>query len=166
MEAALSAPARVRSLVVADIAPIRYKPAYVDYINSLAGLELDGVTRRSDAGRELEKFIPDRNLRLFFLTNLRKTDDGTFGWRINLEGIRANYDNIWKEIAGDRVYDGPALFLRGGDSDFIRDSYFGLIGEMFPSFSVETVDGAGHWIHTEQPEHFRESVSSFILKNL
>ena len=33
MEAALGFPDRVSSIVVADIAPRQYKPAYVDYIN-------------------------------------------------------------------------------------------------------------------------------------
>ena len=162
MEAALIGADRIRSLVVADIAPIRYKPAYVDYINSLSEMNLDGVEKRSDAGRKLERFIPDRNLRMFFLTNLRKKEDGSFGWRINLDGITSNYDHVWEEIHGSRRYDGPVLFLRGGESGFITEPALEYIGELFPSYQLETIDGAGHWVHSEAPDDFRARVLRFI----
>ena len=125
METALRYPDRVKSVVVADIAPIQYKPAYTDYINSLKHVNLSGVKKRSDAGAELEKYITDRSLRMFFLTNLRKNDDGVFQWRINIDGITSNYENIWKAIEGGRRYDGPVLFLKGSESDFIQDKNLG-----------------------------------------
>lgn len=163
METALQFPERVNSVVVADIAPIAYKPAYTDYINALKNVNLDGVKKRSDAGAELEKYIPDRNLRMFFLTNLKKTDDGQLRWRINIDGIIDNYENIWRAIEGGRKYEGPVLFLKGSESNFIQDDNLGLIEELFPSYSLKVIEGSGHWVHTEQPEAFRQLLKGFLL---
>lgn len=163
METALRFPERVKSIVVADIAPVEYKPAYTDYISSLKNISLDGVTKRSDVGAELEKYVPDRNLRLFFLTNLRKNEDGKFQWRINIDGITDNYGNIWKAIDGGRQFDGPVLFLKGSDSDFILEKYYPLMKDLFPRHTVEIIDGSGHWVHTERPEIFRRLVQDFLV---
>lgn len=162
METALMFPERVTSVVVADIAPVEYPPAYTDYINSLKNIELDGIRKRSEAGAELEKYIPDRNLRLFFLTNLRKNDDGIFQWRINIDGITENYENIWHDIEGGRSYNGPVLFLKGSDSNFIQEKYYGLMKELFPAFRLSVIENSGHWVHTEQPEIFRKFVREFL----
>ncbi|HAK46412.1 MAG TPA: alpha/beta hydrolase [Spirochaeta sp.] len=162
METALSFPDRVISLVVADIAPVRYNPAYSEYINSLKLIDLSGVTKRSEAGAKLEQYIPDRNLRMFFLTNLRKGDDGILRWRINIDGITDNYENIWRAIEGGRSYPGPVLFLKGSDSDFIQEKYYGLMKELFPTYSLSTIEGSGHWVHTEQPAAFRQMLKEFL----
>jgi len=162
METALRAPLRIKSLVVADIAPIQYEPAYTDYISSLGKVSLEGMKSRSEAGRELEKFIPDRNLRMFFLTNLRKDESGNYRWRINIDGITANYENIWKAIDDGRQYNGPVLFLRGDKSNFVQDKHFTLMRELFPAFDVRTIKDSGHWVHTEQPEVFRRLISDFL----
>ncbi|MBI9108605.1 MAG: alpha/beta fold hydrolase [Spirochaetales bacterium] len=164
MEAALRAPERLRSMVVADIAPIEYKPAYTDYINSLGKINLNGIKNRSEAGLELEKYIPDRSLRMFFLTNLRKDDSGKFRWRININSITSNYENIWKAIENGRSYGGPVLFLRGSESDFVQDKHFDLIESLFPAFEVKTIENSGHWVHTEQPEVFRQHLSDFLTR--
>lgn len=164
MEAALRFPDRIMSLIVADIAPIQYKPAYVDYINALKDIKLEGVTRRSEAGDQLEAIVQDRSLRMFFLTNLRKDEDGHFKWRINIGGITSNYENIWKSIEVGRQYDGPVLFLRGDKSDFVQDKHFGLIGDLFPAFKVETIENSGHWVHTEQPADFLNHLREFLIR--
>lgn len=164
METALEFPGRLRSVIVVDIAPVQYKPAYVDYINALGNISFDGVTKRSDAGRQLEKIVPDRNLRMFFLTNLRRDEDGLFRWRINIDGITSNYENIWKSIDGGRQYSGPVLFLRGDNSDFVLDKHFSLIESLFPAFKVKTIEKSGHWVHTEQPEVFRTIITDFLLR--
>ena len=50
------------------------------------------------------------------------------------------------------------LFIRGEKSDYIRDSDMELIREYFPSANLETVAGAGHWVHYEAPKPFIEKV--------
>ncbi len=162
MEAALGYPERIKSVVVADIAPIQYKPAYIDYIDSLKQIDLSGIKRRSDADSLLAEYVPDRHLRMFFLTNLRRSDGGRFSWRINIDGITGNYENIWQAVEGGRVYNGPVLFIKGGNSGFIQDKNRDIIRQLFPSYTIKVIDGAGHWIHSEKPAEFREEVRKFL----
>ena len=126
-------------------------------------IKLEGVTKRSEADRQLAEVVPDRGLRMFFLTNLRRGEDGIFRWRINLDGITGNYKNIWAGIDGGRAYNGRVLFLSGESSDFICEKDHELISGLFPSYHLETVPGSGHWVHTENPESFRQSVLEFLL---
>ena len=163
METALQFPDRVNSIVVADIAPVAYKPAYTDYLNALTKINLDGVKKRSDAGAELEKYIPDRSLRMFFLTNLRKDENGRYRWRINIDGIIGSYENIWRAIDDGRRYEKPVLFIKGSDSDFIREENTGMIKELFPAYSLKVIQDSGHWVHTQQPAAFRQLVREFLL---
>ncbi|MDC7226578.1 MAG: alpha/beta fold hydrolase [Spirochaetales bacterium] len=165
MEAALRHPNRIASIVVADIAPVQYKPAYVDYINALKKVELEGVTRRSDAGAQLEQLVPDRSLRMFFLTNLRKNEKGEFRWRINIDGITSNYANIWSAIGGGRSFSGPVLFMKGENSDFILDKHLDMMRELFPAFRLQVIENSGHWVHTEQPAIFRTGLRDFFTSS-
>ena len=163
METALSYPDRLSSLVVVDIAPVEYKSNYNEYIDSLKLVDLSRVRRRADAGVQLERYVPDPELRMFFLTNLRKGEDGLFRWRINLDGITSNYANILRGIDAGRLYQGPVLFIKGMDSDFILEKYHSAIGKLFPSYSIKTVEDAGHWVHTQQPAVFRQYLKEFLL---
>jgi esterase len=36
------------------------------------------------------------------------------------------------------------------------------IRERFPAARLETIDGAGHWLHTDRPEAFAEAVLEFL----
>jgi pimeloyl-ACP methyl ester carboxylesterase len=56
----------------------------------------------------------------------------------------------------------PALFIRGGKSNYIRDTDIPLIKEHFPNAVVETIPDAGHWVHAEQPAQLLEKVLAFI----
>jgi esterase len=162
MEAALSAPDRIESLVVVDIAPVKYDPLFVDYIRALQSLDLRSVKKRSDADQFLQEKIPDENLRLFFLTNLVRTSDGGYQWRINLDGVIANYPNIWREVEPGRSFEGPTLFIRGSDSDFVTESHLAIIGELFPAYRCRTIVGAGHWVPTDRPEAFMRTLAGFL----
>ncbi len=75
---ALRHPELVERLVVVDIAPVPSDNAgeFEHLLGSLAGLELDGLTRRSDADEQLSEAIPDERVRGFLLQNLRSSSDG------------------------------------------------------------------------------------------
>ncbi len=162
METALRYPDRVSKLIAADMAPVRYEPVFEKYIKSLKLIDLSRIEKRSDAERELEKNVPDRTLRLFFLTNLRRAENDSYEWRINLDGIINSFDNISAAVEGGRRFTGPALFIRGSESDYVKDGYLGIIGDMFSSYELLTLEGAGHWIHADRPELFRAAVIEFL----
>ena len=86
MMLALTEPARVRRLVVADMAPVRYGHSQLPYVEAMQGLDLAGVTRRSEADAALAAAVPQPSLRAFFLQSLVVRPDGA-GWKLNLDAL-------------------------------------------------------------------------------
>ena len=59
-------------------------------------------------------------------------------------------------------YDGPALFLSGGKSDYVRPEHREVIKPLFPNARFMTLKGAGHWLHAEEPRAFVEVVMGWL----
>lgn len=161
MRTALDYPELVRGLVVLDMAPRPYDPSHREIIDAMLALRVDDVESRADADRRLEVAIPSRPVRSFLLKNLVKEDDG-YRWRLNLPVIRREYESIlgWE---GDGRYDGPALFIGGGSSKYLKPSRdIELIRGLFPRARIEMLEGAGHWIHSDRPDEVRRLVAGFL----
>jgi pimeloyl-ACP methyl ester carboxylesterase len=54
------------------------------------------------------------------------------------------------------------LFIRGGKSDYINPEDEPLMRELFPHSEIQTIAGAGHWVHADQPEEFMKRVLKFL----
>jgi pimeloyl-ACP methyl ester carboxylesterase len=52
--------------------------------------------------------------------------------------------------------------LRGGRSPYIKDSDLPLIRQLFPQAQLETIEGAGHWLHAEAPQAFLSALGRFL----
>jgi pimeloyl-ACP methyl ester carboxylesterase len=91
-------------------------------------------------------------------------DDGKVRWRLNLEAIERNFPQIlsFPELPAGTAYRGPALFLAGARSDYIRAEHEPGIQRLFPQARITRVEGAGHWVHAEQPQAFLETVGPFL----
>src|SRR4029434_9008800 len=83
----------IDALIVVDIAPVTYVEPFLDYIRAMQKIELTGARRRADIDAELAAAVPDPATRLFLLQNLVE-QNGRLEWRINLEAIAANMDNL------------------------------------------------------------------------
>ncbi len=163
MALALTAPETVGRLVVADIAPVAYDHAHGDYIAAMRALDLDRVTRRSEADPLLAPHIPDPALRAFILQNL-VIEDGRARWRPNLDALERGMDDLlsFPDALLGRRWEGPALFLRGGRSDYVSEARQARIRALFPAAAIETIDDAGHWLHAEKPGLFLAAVERFL----
>jgi pimeloyl-ACP methyl ester carboxylesterase len=163
MALALSAPERVRRLIVADIAPVAYDHAHGDYVAAMRAVDLSRVARRSDADPMLAAAIPQAPLRAFILQNL-VIEEGRARWRPNLDALAASMDELLSFPADlpRARWDGPALFLRGGASDYVAEAHAPAVRARFPAARIETLDGAGHWLHADRPEAFVNAVEAFL----
>jgi pimeloyl-ACP methyl ester carboxylesterase len=161
MALALTAPAGLRRLIVADIAPVAYGHSHSGHIAAMQAVDLSAVARRSDADRMLAEGIADRALRAFLLQSLSVTPEGA-RWKLNLAALEANMASMvgWPDLAGR--WDGPALFLAGGASDYLTEAHRPAIEALFPGAVFETIAGAGHWLHAEAPGPFAETVDRFL----
>ena len=70
MRLAFNAPQLIDSLIIADIAPVRYEHDFDDFIAAMINLDLPSFTRRSDADTALASAVPSPPIRAFLLHNL------------------------------------------------------------------------------------------------
>lgn len=162
MQLALTRPGQVRRLIVADIAPVAYSHSQSAYLNAMRGLDLTGLNgSRIEADRRLQESLDDPALRAFFLQSLDLRADPP-RWRLNLEALEASIDLItgWPGTPGQ--YDGPALFLTGALSHYVRPEHKPLITAQFPKARFVKLSGAGHWLHAEKPREFEASVLAWL----
>lgn len=161
MVLALSRPELVRSLVVADIAPVSYSHSQSDKIAAMQVVDLSTIENRRDADSQLAQNISEPVLRSFLLQSL-SLNDGDPHWRLNLDALNNNMQQIIGFCDVNGSYNGPSLFLRGKASDYVLPEHEAKIGTLFPNYRIETIDNAGHWLHAENPRAFEQAVSDFL----
>jgi pimeloyl-ACP methyl ester carboxylesterase len=159
MVCALRAPAAVRRLIVADIAPVGYGHTQAHLIAAMRGVDLSAVTRRSEVGEALAASIPEPGVRAFLLQSL---DVAERRWRLNLDALEAEMDKIigFPQVTGQ--FEGPAFFLSGAESDYVLPEHRARIKELFPQARFAKIPGAGHWLHAEKPREFEAAVRAFL----
>ena len=163
MTLALTAPHRVRWLVVADIAPARSPSDHRPILDALRALPLDVFASRGAADTALAHALPDPGLRRFLLQNLISGGAG-LRWRIDLEAIAEALPDLtgFPPPAPGTVYEGPALFLRGARSDYLTAHHEPRVRALFPAATIATIAGAGHWLHAEQPAAVTARIERFL----
>ena len=142
MALALTDPARLRRLVVADIAPVAYAHSQAPLIEAMRAVDLSGITRRSDVAAQLAA-VPDDGTRDFLVQSV---DVAARRWTLNLDALAAAMPGImgFPDLPGR--FDGPALFLTGERSGYVRPEHEGRIRALFPAATFEAVPGAGRQI--------------------
>lgn len=149
-------------LIVADISPRAYSHGHTEVFDAFYGADLTAVTRRSEADKQLEGFLPDFGTRQFILKNLDRKKDGSYGWKPALDIIRDSYSKIIDEITYTESIKVPTCFIRGEKSKYIQESDWLDIRDMYTEVQLETLTDAGHWLHAEQPDGFYDAVINFL----
>lgn len=167
MLVALRHPELVERLCVVDVSPVQYHHAdeFRGYIEAMQALDLDRIGGRGDADAALAEAVPNTTVRSFLLQNLRRRDDG-WAWQLNLDVLGRDLERLggWPADRLDRAasYGGPVLWVAGETSPYVKDEYVAAMDRLFPSNRRVTVKGAGHWVHSEQPEVFTEVLRRFL----
>jgi pimeloyl-ACP methyl ester carboxylesterase len=171
MLTALRHPGLVERLVVVDVAPVAYDHAseFDGYITAMRAIDLGTLRSRSEADEALRAAVPDPTVRGFLLQSLRREGAGAaahWRWLLNLDVLGRDLDAItdWPAAALADVapYDGPVLWVGGADSAYVRPEYVEAMGRWFPRHRRVTIKGAGHWVHSEQPDVFVEVLRRFV----
>lgn len=169
MQVALQAPERVEKLIVADIAPISYKPGHDAILEGMKQVDLTCVRSRRDADKQLAEFVEIPGVRQFLLMNLERipqeeqTQGGpVYRWRLNLKAIDACYDNLAAAPEEGTPYSGPVLFLKGEESAYIQQKHQPEIDRLFPAAQLQIIEGTGHWLHAEKTDTFVALCHTFL----
>ena len=164
MRLALDHPERLARLIVVDIAP-RFSDMehQDDILEGLHAVNLTAITNRQEADAALAQHVSNLGTWQFLLKNLYRKEDNSFAWRINLKGLAAQLPAVGEATVG-APFPKPALFIRGGKSNYITtDDKLHGIPALFPNSEVATVVDAGHWVHAEKPEEIFEMVRAFVI---
>lgn len=162
MQAAKLAPARVTKLVVADMAPVAYPHSRHQSVFAGLNATLNTLPQsRSEAEAILAQHIEIPGVRQFLLKSFAKGEHG-WGWRFNVSALEHNYANIMGWPEDDRRFEGPVLFIKGGDSDYMQSQYSEAALAQFPAARVRVIPSTGHWLHAEQPALFNKMVMAFL----
>ena len=162
MHLALTRPDLIRRLIVADIAPVSYSHDQTRHVDAMMSVDLSSVITRADADTALTRAgVDDAALRAFFLQSLdlRATPPR---WKLNLPVLKAEMSKIIGWPGTEGRFEGPALFLTGAESHYVRPEHRDPIRALFPKARFARIPGAGHWLHAEKPREFEETVRVFL----
>ena len=111
--------------------------------------------------------IKSEKIRGLILKNLKREPDNSFSWKINASALLKNLDKIMDGIESDNadkkeITGFPVFFLKGEKSDYLPENDFTKIRKVFPAAEFITVPGAGHWIHSDNPEAVKQCFLKFL----
>ncbi len=165
MRFALENPHLIKKLVVVDISLKAYGPRehHKKIIAAMRSVDFSTVRTRQDVEAQISTGIPDMRIRQFIMKNLHRIDKESFEWRIYLDGLEGNIDEMFDAIDTITKFEKPTLFIKGGASDYILLEDFDHIRYNFPHAEIITIEGASHWVHVEAMERFYLLTSGFAL---
>ena len=156
-------PTRLEKMVIVDIGIKQYPMHHNEIIKGIKSLDLTTISSRSAAEQAMIPFVDSYGVRQFLLKNLYWVEKGKLAWRMNVDVLEREMEEILAPIPNIEVWT-PTLFLRGAMSNYILDEDWDEIEEIFPDATLETIENAGHWVHSEQPDEFIEKVLGFIIR--
>jgi esterase len=154
----------VKKLVVLDIAPVTYPAHHQTIISELNAIELTEVQTRQQVDHQLSRAIPEIGVRQFLLKSLYQNENNHWRWRFNLQLLTRDYEKMCQVpqlTSGNHL---PTLFVKGGQSNYIRAEHQLEIVHYFSNAEMTVVEEAGHWLHAEQPSQVTQIVNDFLVQ--
>lgn len=165
MQWALRFPEKPSKIIIADIAPKAYPPAFNSIVAALEELQRVPLYSRQQAEKILRQYISEEGIVQFLSKNLYWNDKhNQLSLRFNLEAIRQQLPVLSGAIHTEGQCKVPALFLRGEYSHYVEARDEEEIKKLFPLAEFSMVPKAGHWIHAENPKTFFELCHQFLEK--
>lgn len=164
-------PKVVRRFVIEDIGP-QMNPGSLERIQRLVQLVpvpfLNKIRAKDFFMNEFPKLLAGnpqaQTLGPYFYANMQEGEDGLVSWRFNVQAILSSLSagrekERWQEWE-DLIM--PTLVVRGeGSEDLSRETYLQMLERNHLSRGVE-IQGAGHWVHFDQPDLFIRVLRNFF----
>jgi pimeloyl-ACP methyl ester carboxylesterase len=164
---ALEHPHRVDMLIVVDMS-VRHYPArqqHMDILNAMLSVNFDAISSREEVEEIITSRVKSPKISQFVLKNLYRIGKTRLAWRLNVDAIYNNIENVFEGIDSPYSSEIPALFIKGGASDYILKDDYNLILKKFPNAQFQTIDKASHWVHAEKPDELCAVFSKFLEKD-
>ncbi|MDX9928881.1 MAG: alpha/beta fold hydrolase [Bacteroidales bacterium] len=174
MTFALRHPELLNALIVADISPFTRSDdqsaiarSHNNILEALLKTDLSAFSSRAAIEKEISSYIGDEKVTSFIMKNLQREGKDKFAWKLNAAALCDNIDKLMETIpfsnSGESMAVGfPVLFIRAGRSNYLPESHIPDIARIFPTATFRTIEGAGHWLHAEEPAKFTQMVKDFL----
>ena len=164
-------PQRIQKLVIEDIGP-EGKPSALEYYQNLLGVVPTPFASREQAKAFFADVFPHKVqtkesiqvLAQYFYSNLEEKEDGGLDWRFSKDGI---LDSVRTGRGGDRWDEVqsltlPTLLVRGEKSGELSPEVYQKMLDANSMIKGVVIPGAGHWVHSERPEAFLQTLKDFV----
>ena len=165
MQLALNQHELISHLVVLDIAPVKYTPRHSNVFLGLNNVVLADLTSRKEAETALSKYVEDSSTRQFLLKSLYNEND-VWKWRFNVALLQKDYANLSEAITSVQPFEGPVLFVKGENSDYLLPEHREAVTQLFPNSQSKMIRGTGHWLHAEKPQLCGKTIRTFFSNHL
>jgi pimeloyl-ACP methyl ester carboxylesterase len=170
---AATRPDLCRRAVLVDVTPQINDPTRALTTMELGSVALiagpplyDTFEEMAQAAIALSPFRAASGVRRGVRHNAMRLEDGRWTWRYDLFGPRPEGDSswvdftpLWEDVGAIAV---PVLFVRGGESKYVRDEDIEEMRLRLPSIDVVDVPGAGHAVQSDQPLALVDLIMRFI----
>jgi len=161
-------PGKASGAVILDISPLEYKArrTHLDILMAMKSIDVSAYSSRKEIHKAVAEKIPDIRLQQFVLKNLQRSGNNSFSWKPNIDVILESLEDIFAAVdTPEEKPEIPVLFVRGSDSDYIRDEDLKNIEEQWSRLPVQTIPGATHWLHVDAPEEVLAILRDFLSRS-
>lgn len=155
-------PHRVSKLIVVDIAPKTYKPGHHQYFKAFEEINWSVMTNRKEIDEALSAYEDNVGVRLFLAKNIDRLETGGFMVKCNVSALKQAYEEIIGPLTFSKTYTGEVLFILGAKSNYLKEEDKPYINTWFPLSQYVYIEGAGHWVHADNPKDFYEALMAFL----
>jgi esterase len=175
-------PEMIRRLVIEDIGPAMQAEGANLVVRILDAVKVPFKTRAEAKayfeGEFLVEFRSDFfgdspnekgliGLSQFLYANIKDLADGRCDWRFSAKGVRESVrqgrlHERWEDIRGLTM---PTLVIRGQQSRDLPDEIFKQMLKENSQIEGAVIEDTGHWVHSEQPDRFTQTLREFLTKN-
>ena len=164
MHYALKNPSKLNKLIIIDVSLRTYtkKTHHIALANAMLSIDFAIAKTRADIEKQLLPDISDKRIRNFLMKNIKRKDKYSYAWKINMESIYNNIDNVYEGINIESVFEEPTIFVRGGISTYVSEDDYPKIKKHFPNSRIHTIENASHWVQADAPEQFISIINDFL----
>lgn len=164
MTLALEMPHLVSSLTVLDISPKKYfgRKEHDLVLKIMRETDFSLFDSRSALEQHFKHQLNDNKLIQLLLKNIYRVNPSAYGWRLHVEAIWENLDDIFDWPVNENTYVAKTLFIKGSESEYISSDDSSIIHYYFPRAEIKILHGAGHWLQVDQPETLLKIISDYL----
>ena len=82
--------------------------------------------------------------------------------KCNIPALKSAYEEIIGAFHFSKTYTGEVLFILGAESHYLKEDDKPYINTWFPLSQYVYIEGAGHWVHADNPKAFYEALMAFL----